>query len=377
MPVVRLLFVRRISYLLAILLSVAVLAVAGIGWYFSGVAMQIDRADAYEIEVLQVGGESITLQRTVETERPGRFGIATSEQRAIVGDVLAEDATSVTRSLAQPTEIAAGDRIHWDDDVWEGDPRVVGVEYEEVMFPSEVGDLPAWLVTGDDDTWVIAVHGRSGSRSEALRALPTLAATGMPVLVISYRNDEGAPEGGKGNGHLGASEWRDVDAAIEYAKKRGAKDVVLYGWSMGGAMTTRALFASSHAESISALVLDAPVLDWRDTLDSQAADRGLPLPVTRVAEQILSWRTGLDYDDFDQVRHADRLDVPVLIFYGRDDDYVPSGPAGEFSDRRPDLVRLEWFDHAGHTESWNVDPARYERHLQEFLSVHAEHVAGP
>jgi uncharacterized protein len=34
---------------------------------------------------------------------------------------------------------------------------------------------------------------------------------------------------------------------------------------------------------------------------------------------------------------------------------------------RPDLVTLERFGGDGHVQSWNADPARYERAVRDFL----------
>jgi hypothetical protein len=54
---------------------------------------------------------------------------------------------------------------------------------------------------------------RGASRTEALRILPALAASGATTMVISYRNDLGAPAARDGSYHLGATEWQDLAAA--------------------------------------------------------------------------------------------------------------------------------------------------------------------
>ncbi|MGW0191984.1 hypothetical protein [Nonomuraea sp. NPDC003201] len=47
-----------------------------------------------------------------------------------------------------------------------------------------------------------------------------------PLEVVAFED---------GTFHLGATEWREVAAAISYARGQGATGVVLYGFSMGGA----------------------------------------------------------------------------------------------------------------------------------------------
>src|SRR5262249_39020921 len=68
-----------------------------------------------------------------------------------------------------------------------------GLDFDQVTVAGELGAMPAWFVPPTtataSTTWIIAVHGRRGTMTEPLRILPTLAASGHPTLVISYRND--------------------------------------------------------------------------------------------------------------------------------------------------------------------------------------------
>jgi pimeloyl-ACP methyl ester carboxylesterase len=236
--------------------------------------------------------------------------------------------------------------------------------------PTALGGAPAWLVPGTGtaaSTWVVAVHGHDVTREETLRALPTLHTAGVTALAITYRNDEGAPRSPDGHDHLGATEWHDVDSAVAYATTHGARRVLLYGWSMGGGMVLSEARLGAHRAAVAGVVLDAPALDWRSILDRQGGDRGLPLVETRLAEQLVEWRAGLDYGRYDQVAHAGALHVPVLLYVGAADDYVPTGPAYRLAKARPDIVQLVSVPGAGHTQAYNVDPAGYRVALTAFL----------
>jgi uncharacterized protein len=111
---------------------------------------------------------------------------------------------------------------------------------------------------------------------------------GFPALVLSYRDDPGAPACSDRLRHWGASEWRDVEAATAYALDHGAADVVLVGYSMGGALVASFLYQSPLAAKVRGVILDAPGLDLGAAIDYGARDRdvpviGLPVPAPLTA----------------------------------------------------------------------------------------------
>ena len=222
------------------------------------------------------------------------------------------------------------------------------------------------------DTWVIAVHGLGSSGMEALRILPTLHAAGLPVLAISYRNDEGAPASPDGLYHLGESEWQDVEAAVDYATANGAQRIVLYAWSMGGAVVGAYLDRAANARSVRAAILDSPVLDWRAVLALHTRNRHLPMFVTAIARWFISARIGIDFDRFDLLRHPPVVRPPTLLLHGSGDTMVPVQPARDLAAA---AERLGWplsyveFPGAEHTAGWNVDQGGYERRVAEFLAA--------
>jgi dienelactone hydrolase len=363
---------------------VALLLVAG-GWYFSSVALTVDHATYYELPVLAADDADVTLRYEREVTFPGVYDIPWDGGRAVLGNVLevappdGDDAGSVRRALVRVSEgdLADAAEVAWGYQVYTGDPKTaLGLEFTEVTYPSPVGDMPAWLVPAADPDpttpWVVAVHGINGSRQDFLRMLPALHEAGYPVLVLAYRNDREAPPAPDGLHHLGDTEWEDVDAALGWARDQGAGSFVLMGQSMGGAIVLQAADRSEHADSVTGLVLDSPVIDWHDVFFSQGLDRGVPPmlgpALLWVTEQILRIRIGFDIARFDWLARADDLDVPALIVHGPDDDYVPWGPATELATARPDAVTLVPFDQAGHTRNFNSDPQRWTDAVTGFFT---------
>ena len=248
--------------------------------------------------------------------------------------------------------------------VWSGDPRLAhGLGFDDVS----IDGYPAWHLPGGD-TWTIIVHGRGAGREESLRMLPLLRSLGHSVLVISYRNDPGAPAGGDRLYHLGATEWRELEAAADHALAAGARRLVLAGSSMGGAIVCQFLQRSQRAQHTWRVVLDAPVLDWRDTISAAARARGIPRLYEWMGVRAAERRIGLRLGELDQVAHCHRLSHPMLILLGDRDATVPPAASRALAAARPDIVQLLEVPGAGHAQAWNRDPAAYEAAVTRFLS---------
>jgi len=332
---------------------------------------------------LDTAAQTITLTRTPDTRLPGRYGLFTTGSTSYVklGSVLAEDDTSVKRKLL--THVGATSSLS-SDAAFSGwyytGPEELHLPFTAELIGSVVGPCPAWLFPAESsDTWVIQIHGRGTNRTECLRAVPVFHAAGITSLVVSYRNDGEAPRSRTGTYALGATEWRDVDAAVGFARRRGAKRVVLMGWSMGGAIALQVALNSAHRSLIGGLILESPVIDWRVVLDYQTKLLGLPQAVSGLAIGALSaeWaapvtRTGgaIPFDRLDVVARADELTHPILILHSDDDGFVPSDASYDLVTRRPDLVEMQVFEVARHTKLWNYDQDRWSDSIRSWLRRH-------
>lgn len=331
------------------------------------------RVPTSRIVSLDTAAQTITLARDADTELPGRYGLFTTGSVGYVrlGSVVAQDTGTVTRKLL--TEVSADDRIDADaafSGWYFDDPDQLHLPYKRTLIGSPLGPCPAWVFPAavETDVWVVQVHGRGTTRAETLRAVPVFHALGITTLVVSYRNDGEAPRSRTGTYALGATEWRDVDAALGYARRQGARRVLLMGWSMGGAVALQVELNSPHRDMIAGLVLESPVVDWRTVLDYQAGLMRLPAVVTGLAKQLVGsdWgaplvRSGgaIPLDSLDGVARAAELRHPTLILHSDDDGFVPSDASHRLAAARPDLVRLETFSVARHTKLWNYDEDRW------------------
>jgi uncharacterized protein len=358
--------------LIALLASLLILAVGGLSaaaWYFSSQLLDVrpDRPN-YNLQVLALGRTTIELPRTGSTQRPGVYGLDWPGGRLILGSIISMNRRAVIRKISgSHARLRPGDSVDFDVAVY-GTPTGLHLPYRTVQIADTLGQMSAWFIPGRGHIWAILVHGYKANRTDPLRVAPALISLGLPILDLSYRNDVGAPSSPDNLYHLGASEWQDLDAGVRYALARGAKEIVLYGFSMGGGIVESFMYRAASAGRVRAVILDAPALDWSATIDLAARERGLPSFLATITERVIAWRIGLwSLDDINAVKESARLKTPTLLFHGRDDRLVPIGPSIALAHARPDLVTFYPVAGAAHTESWNVGPARYVARLTTFL----------
>jgi alpha-beta hydrolase superfamily lysophospholipase len=361
--------------------GVALLTLLGVGalvsWHFASIVLVPDHSPWSErVDIEAVSPDRIELKRSDPTERPGVYGLAWDGGHAVVGPVLSESKDRVTRRLSDVHGfLVPGLDAGLDSNVYFGNPAETrGLPYRSVSVPSELGPMPAWEIpaTGRageaSRAWAIVVHGINGDRQIGLRIASTLHRAGFDSLLISYRDDLGAPSSPDSLHHQGQTEWHDLAAAVRYALRHGAKRIVLDGYSMGGALIAQFMERSPLADRIDGLVLDAPALNWKAILEFNAEEMGLPGFAALPVEWAIDARIDPDWNSLDALQHPEDFHLPILLFHGDDDEVVPISTSKEFAEELPHWVTYYVTPKAGHTQSWNVDPALYDRRLERFLA---------
>lgn len=362
---------RRRLILATVALLIAIAAGAALAWHYSSAVVVPDRSGwPADATVEAISPHRIVLSRSEDTERPGVYGLLWQGGNAIAGEVLKSDADSVTRRLRalDGYYLRPGMKVALDTDVYSGNPRqTLGLPFAEVRVPDELGPMPAWLIPGRSHTWAIVVHGINGDQQAGLRIAPTLHRAGLPTMLISYREDLGAPPSPDGLHHMGLTEWRDLQGAARYALAHGARRLLLAGYSMGGAIVSQFMERSPLKGRVAGLLLDAPVLDWESILEFNATQMGLPSFLADPVEWAIDARISPDWESLDALRHLEDFHLPILLFHGTEDKLVPISTSDAFAAELPRWVTYYRVPRAGHTQSWNVDPRLYDRRVAAFL----------
>jgi pimeloyl-ACP methyl ester carboxylesterase len=333
-------------------------------------AKKVDQVHAPRPRVIEVTDDTITLQRTQDITYDGIYGIDWQSNYAVLGRIISTTEQAVKRTLLQTTQQPpVGSRVRWNVFVYLGDPqRTRGLAYQDVHIPSQVGLLPAWFIAGSRATWMLMVHGYNATREQGLCVLPLVQSMGFPVLNISYRNDPGAPPSSDHLYHLGDTEWRDIEAAVQYARDQGAADIILYGWSMGGSMVETFLQRSAEASHIRAVILDSPILNWHAaTIRLMHETIHLPVWFLLFVEWIIA-RRGVNFSALNYLHLAPQRTLPTLLFHGTADTLAPVAVSDAFAQACPQVVTYQRVNGADHVQSWNADPQAYEDALRTFLT---------
>ncbi len=324
-----------------------------------------------QVEVVGIAGGTIELTRSPVSQLDGLLAVRGPNGTGRAGAVRVVGEETVLRDFSASTgSISAGDVVSLGPHLSPGNPLVAhGIRYQDVEIPSELGALPAWLVPGVNDVWVVFVHGWDGvGRGAVNNVLPQLVDLGYPVLAITYRGDPGAPVPEDGLHRWGLDEWPDVEAAVAWAREQGAERVVMLAHDRGASLVSTFLHESALAPRAIGAIYDSPVLAVDDIADTAIRQAELQKYLAGPAKALAAFRFHVRWASLDQVGRAEEFKTPILLIHGSGDDLVPVATSDEFAAARPDLVSYERFEGAGHLLAWNVDRPRYELAIRQFLA---------
>jgi hypothetical protein len=384
----------------------------GVGWYFSGLIYESGLNPEFT-ETESVGTaedrvvvESITsksIKLNVEEEQwgvmleNGIYGIIGQNGDAVIGKILNTNGNIIERELLQINgSLVTGDRIAgsagllldektgiykilgtsgWSGQATQGiyTPKsVVDIEYEDIFYQSDIGQFPAYLTSSGDDGVVIFVHGFRGDYSREVFAqlrAKDLMDMGFRSMIISYRNDRGLPKDPSGIFQYGVSEWKDIDAAIDEARKI-SENVVLWGISGGGGPVSSWIQNTDDISKVSGIIYEAPVISFWESVEVNGAARfpWLPQGLFSYFKIVTELRYGVDFDSMDFRDAVINSDIPVLLFHGDDDEWVPVEMSDLIAESRNKNFTYIRSENVGHVTSWNADPENYVLQMSVFLS---------
>ena len=391
--------------------SLLIILLVAAGWYFSGLiyegGLNPEFPDTNEIgtaedRILVSSIDENTITLNVEEElwgvmlERGVYGVRGQNGDAVIGKIITSENNIVKRELINLSgTLVSGDRVSgtnlvsldengsyrimgtssWSGQASEGvytPESVSNLAYETISYTSDLGEFPAYLTTEGEKGIVIFIHGFRGNYSREVFALMRsgdLNDLGYRSMIISYRNDRGVPKDPSGIYQYGTTEWKDIDGAINEALKYTDK-VILFGTSGGGGPISSWLENVGDKNKVSGIIYEAPVISFWESVEVNGGARfpWLPTQLFSYFKIVTELRYGVDFSAMDFREAVIDSDIPVLLFHGDDDEWVPVAMSDYIASMRTENLTYVRYENVGHVTSWNADPIRYVKELSIFLN---------
>lgn len=258
----------------------------------------------------------------------------------------------------------------------------IGTAYEDVVFPSHSGEttVSGWYVPAaadgehEHDSYstrtIVFSHGYGANREE--NWVPMYDLTKLlhdlryNVLLFDYGY---ASEQYKAPATGGREESQQLLAAVEYAKSRGAEDIVVWGFSMGAGT---ALQTALLTDEIDAMILDSLFIPSSEALFDNL-NQFVPLPkfpsLPLIESMIPLW-TGSSFGSIPANEViGNHYDMPLYIIHGTNDVKAPFGTAETIAANQSNDLSRSWIVQDGqHEMLFRAHPREYVQRTALFLS---------
>ncbi len=249
--------------------------------------------------------------------------------------------------------------IFFPDAVVKSTPASVGLAYEEVRLTVQGDVVHGWFIAAAkaDAPVVLYLHGNGSNVGDLVERMRQFYDWGYGVLLIDYRGYGLSSNKFPNERRV----YEDAEAAWQYlTAERGidARDVVIYGRSIGGAI---AIELASHHPDAAGVITEGTFTAMREMVNH--------------SHPLLPWITPVNLiltQRFDSVKKARSLQTPVLLMHGTADETVPAHMSQILYDVLPGEKELVKIEGGSHNDLPYVEGSRYEESIRRFVERYAK-----
>lgn len=186
------------------------------------------------------------------------------------------------------------------------------------------------------------------------------------TLVVDQRS-HGASEGMVIT--FGIKERRDCLSWVEYAISRFGEHIpiILSGLSMGASTVLMAADLPLPS-NVKGIIADCPYTSPREIILKVGKEQGFPpllmYPFLYLGALLFGH---FNLEESSALKAVKNSNIPMLIFHGKDDYFVPCKMSERILEEGKDHITLVTIPGAGHGLSYLVDPDLYEYSIKKFL----------
>jgi len=253
-------------------------------------------------------------------------------------------------------------------------PRFQKTVITEVpRFPFETvhlkthGDLSieAWYIPVDSSKGtVILFHGLGGNKSMVLDQAYEFMYLGFNVMLMELRAHGNS---GGNTCTLGVRESEEVKLACDYLTKKGERNIILYGISLGAVVITKAI--NDYNIPASRIILDIPFGNLKNLFEGRARILGFPEEPFGVLVTFWSGvERGFNGFTHNTCEYVKKIACPVLLQYGALDKLVTQQETDcIFKNIGSADKRLVVYKDAGHEPFLNKHRDKWRTEVRDFL----------
>lgn len=199
------------------------------------------------------------------------------------------------------------------------DPAQFNITYKDVWFDSVDGTkLHGWYFPSSKKPkgTIVQFHGNAQNISTHFLSLVWLVKEGYNLFIFDYRG-YGKSQGSSSQEGL----YQDALAALkkgkEYHSAHGQGHFIVYGQSLGGIVSLRALPDFVEKDEVSLLVLDSTFDSYQDIAFDKLKSRWFLWPFSPLAYLLVSDKYAAD-------KVMNKIDQPTLVIVGDGDEVIPA-----------------------------------------------------
>jgi alpha-beta hydrolase superfamily lysophospholipase len=241
------------------------------------------------------------------------------------------------------------------------------IPYDTVQLTTKNGTkLEAWYMKADSAKGtVILFHGLNSNKGNVLGEAFEFNSLGYNTMLVDMRahgNSEGI------NNSLGNKESEEVKLAYDHISKKGEKNIVLWGMSLGAVMISKAIW--QYDIQPQKIILEMPFNKLEDHISARARISGFP---GEPFGFFVTFWTGLEQGYWGYghktSRYAKKINCPVLLQWGNNDEYVKKSEIEKiFAGIRSTKKKLEIYEGVGHSPLVAANESKWIKTVNDFLN---------
>ncbi|HSN62432.1 MAG TPA: alpha/beta fold hydrolase [Ferruginibacter sp.] len=224
--------------------------------------------------------------------------------------------------------------------------------------------LEGWYLPVLNAKGTIAMfHGHGGKKSSLLPEAAVFRRQGFNTLLLDFR----AHGNSQGNScTIGYEEAEDVKLVYDYLEKKGEKNIILYGVSLGASTITKAI--NDYNLAPAKVILDMPFASLSDAVEGRL--KIMKLPAEPLATMLTFWGGvlhGFWAFDLKPYEFAGKINCPVLLQRGRKDPRVTQEETEKIFNNIHSSKKLVVYENSAHESLYKKESDKWTNEVTAFL----------